>query len=53
MKHRLFEKLKAEDYKGLQHLQGKVKRHYLINLKHQDEKHLLPFSIKNAYETFG
>ena len=38
--------LKAEDYKGITHIKNKIKKNYLINLKKQDENHLLPFSIQ-------
>lgn len=40
------EKLKSEDYKGLKHIKNKVKKCLIINLIKQDEKHILPFSIK-------
>ncbi len=40
------EKLKTEDYRGLKHIKDKVKKTILVNLKKQDEKHLLPVSIK-------
>jgi uncharacterized protein len=39
--------LKTQDYLGIKHLNSKVKKSFLLNLIKQDEKHILPFSIKN------
>ena len=41
------ERLKSEDYAGIKHIKEKVKTNYIVNLIKQDEKHILPFSIKN------
>lgn len=41
------EKLKSEDYIGLKHINSTIKKTYLINLKTQDEKHILPFCLEN------
>lgn len=41
------EKLKHEDYTGLKYIENNVKKCFIINLIQQDEKHKLPFSIKN------
>ncbi len=40
------EKLKSEDYKGVKHIKDKVNKCLIVNLKKQDAKHILPFSIK-------
>lgn len=42
------ENLKSEDYKGIRHLKDKVKKSFVVNLKKQDKKHLLPFSVKKV-----
>jgi uncharacterized protein len=42
------EKLKAEDYIGVKYLKDKVKKIFIINLIKQDERHILPFSIKSV-----
>ncbi|MFH1770544.1 MAG: ATP-binding protein [archaeon] len=41
------EELKSRDYKGLEKLR-EIKKKFLVNLIQQDEKHLLPFSMKNS-----
>jgi hypothetical protein len=45
------EKLRSEDYRGLEALNGNVKKKFLVNLAIQDDKHLLPFSIIRVLES--